>query len=162
MALTVSTRVCSSTSSGESPVYRYSSPPAVTVTVSGSPLSSLMGSAAAPGRLTSTPRFISGAVAMKIVKSPCITSIEGPTLISDLLRRRRRLCSRSATSALLLQPAGVAQQNGGKLLAEALIANFQALDLVGKAVEGDHRRNGGKQPHGGGNQRFGNAGRHQD
>src|SRR5690625_7532754 len=71
-----------------------------------------------------------------------------------MLRRRRRLCSRSATSALLLQPARVTQQNGGKFLAEALIANFQALDLVGKAVEGNHRRNGGKQPHGGGDQRF--------
>ena len=47
----------------------------------------------------------------------------------------------------------------GDFLDERLIADLEAVDLVGVAVVGDHRGNGGEQADGGGDQRLGDAGR---
>ena len=63
------------------------------------------------------------------------------------LRVRRRAC-------------GVALQNGGELFHERVVAHFEAPDLVGVAVEGDHRGNRREQADGRGDQRLGDARRH--
>ena len=43
---------------------------------------------------------------------------------------------------------------------EGVVAHFEPPDLIGVAVEGDDRRNRREQSDGGGDQRFGNSGRH--
>src|SRR3970040_1099307 len=123
----------------------------------------------------STPRFISGAVTMKMISSTSITSMYGTTLISAFslrLRMRRPLAFMAMTMLWWSEGStrdhggrgwrvrqagsmhacgsrlvlmGLAFQDGGELLAERVVAPREPLDLGRVAVVGPHRRNRGEQ-----------------
>src|SRR5688572_8653196 len=118
-----------------------------------------MGCAPALGNSTFTPSASSGAVIMKMISSTSITSMYGTTLISPMRRRRRVFFWTEAMSSSLRAPC-VALQDGGELFHECVVAQLQAAHLVGVAVVRDHRRDGGKQTDGRGDQRLGDARRH--
>src|ERR1700733_535913 len=128
-----------------------------------------IGSAAAFGRSTLMPWVNSGAVIMKTISSTSITSIYGTTLMSPMSRRlplvragisapcphrRRRGWTGTGRYPGRTTP-GIALQNGRQLLHECVVAQFEAARLIGVAVIGHDRRNGGKQADGGGHQRLG-------
>src|SRR5580692_2120161 len=118
--------------------------------------SASIGFAPASGKSTLTPSLSKGAVIMKMISSTNMTSMYGTTLISPINRRRR--CD--VGICLTLHPGGsVTLQDGGELFYKRIEAQLQAADLIGEAVVGDHGGDGGKQTHGRGDQRFGNAGR---
>src|SRR6185503_13499712 len=98
-----------------------------------------------------TAGVTSGAVTMKITSSTSITSTYGTMLISCIGPRLR------CTAGTL--PHGLPVEDVGELLHEAFEARGEALDVVRIAVVRDHRGDRGEQADGGGDQRFGDAGR---
>src|SRR6185369_7636384 len=106
---------------------------------------------------------ISGAVTMKMINSTSITSMNGTMLIS-LMVRRRPPCLETTTGMASVPGrrlgAQVAVQNIGELLDEGLQLDGHPVDVPGEPVVRDHRGNRGEQADRGGDQRFGDAGRH--
>src|SRR3989344_1194087 len=96
------------------------------------------------GRST-TPDGSRGALTMKMISSTSITSMKGTMLIS-LRVRRRRPPPRALSSAISQAPS--AHRDG------------DAVDVAGEAVVGQHRRDGGEQADGRGDQGLGDAGGH--
>src|SRR5678809_518401 len=99
-----------------------------------------------------TAGVTSGAVTMKITSSTSITSTYGTMLISCMGPRLR--------SAGIPLPHRLPVKDVGELFHEALEAVAEPVDVVRIAVVGDHRRNGGEQADGRGDQRLGDARRH--
>src|SRR5438128_5305940 len=108
------------------------------------------------GRST-TPVVISGALTMKMISSTSMTSMNGTMLISLIERRPRprettpgmaRSSARAAGRAL--GRGGVALQDVGELVAEALEADGDAVDVAREAVVGDDRGDGREQADRGG------------
>src|SRR6185295_1062374 len=99
-----------------------------------------------------TAGVTSGAVTMKITSSTSITSTYG-TMLSSCMGPRLR-------SAGIPLPHRLPVKDVGELFHEALEAVAEPVDIVRVAVVGDHRRNGGEQADGGGDQRLGDARRH--
>src|SRR5271167_1722472 len=139
----------------------YKRPRASIVTTSGwcfANKSASIGRAPASGKSTLTPSLSKGAVIMKMISSTSITSMYGTTLISAINLRRRS----GAGIELLLHPdRSVALQNGRELFDEGIEPKFQPAHLVREAIVGNHGGNGRKQPHGRGDQGFGDARRHR-
>src|SRR5688572_30061824 len=124
------------------------------------------------GSLTSTPRFNSGAVTMKMISSTSITSMYGTTLMSALSRRLRMRRPVAVWAMAVLSWYSVQRpkwtmgsivqvrlplQDRGELLAEGVVARSDAVDLGGEAVVRPHRRDRGEQAHRGRDQRLGDA-----
>src|SRR3989344_2360780 len=134
------------------------------------------------GRST-TPDGSRGALTMKMISSTSITSMKGTMLIS-LRVRRRRPPPRALSSAISQAPSAhrvgtgqtarhrglghgcggqrgrVTRQDVGELFHEGLHLDGDAVDVAGEAVVGQHRRDGGEQADGRGDQGLGDAGGH--
>src|SRR5688572_33396653 len=110
------------------------------------------------GSLTSTPRFNSGAVTMKMISSTSITSMYGTTLMSALSRRLRMrrpvaVWAMAILSWCLIQrpkwtmgsivQVRLALQDRSELLAKRVVARGDAVDLGGEAVVGHQRLHSG-------------------
>src|SRR3954469_18337474 len=140
--------------------------------------STLSGPALLCGKSSGTPAVIMGAVTMKMTRSTSMTSMNGVMLISlmALLRRPRRRRRSAAVPwanppdaiAMTLLPLSrepdalvdLARQDGRELVREGFEARLYLGDLGLELVVGEHRRDRGEQADGGGEQRLGDAGRH--
>src|ERR1700761_8972301 len=116
------------------------------------------------GRST-TPVVISGALTMKMISSTSMTAMNGTMLISLLERRPRPRVttpgmSASARAGRALRGGGVALQDVGELVAEAVQRGGDAVDVAREAVVGEDRRDRGGQADRGRDERLGDARRH--
>src|SRR5258705_11038818 len=114
--------------------------------------STAVGLAAARGRLTSIPRYIIGAVSMKISSRTSTTSTSGMMLISARLVPIRRGPWDSSTLNIA---AGSARFRGGttqqveEIHREAFHLDGPVLHAIDEVVVADDRRGGGAQARGG-------------
>ena len=113
------------------------------------------------GRSTGTPTVSSGAVTMKMISRTSITSTNGVTLISPA-----GSCGRDLRSP----PAGFGdrhymrslrrRETRARLHRRSLPCGPRSDQIAGELVVENHRRNGRDKAERGGEQRFGDAGRH--
>src|ERR1700694_991619 len=124
--------------------------------------STAVGLAAARGRFTSMPRYIIGAVSMKIRSRTSTTSTSGMMLISASVGPIRRPSPLSRLKAIF----GDARDLGGgprqeveQLQREAVHLRGPVLHAVDEVVVADHGGDRRAQPGRGGDERFRDAGR---
>src|SRR6266852_1391639 len=125
--------------------------------------STAVGLAAARGRFTSMPRYIIGAVSMKIRSRTSTTSTSGMMLISARVGPIRRPSPLSRLNAIFGDArnlGGGASQEVQQLQREALHLRGPVLDAVDEVVVADHRGDRRTQPRCRRDERFGNAGRY--
>src|SRR4029077_6125822 len=108
------------------------------------------------------PRYIIGAVSMKISSRTRTTSTSGMMLISAMVEPMRRPSPLSKLNAIFghARPLGHApRQEVEQLEREALHLRGPVLHAIDEVVVADHGGDRGAQPGRGGDQRFRNAGR---
>src|SRR5262245_29055652 len=116
------------------------------------------------GRLTSIPRYIMGAVSMKISRSTRTTSTSGMTLISAREPRTRPAASAPASVLIAIlerlhRPEQAALDHVRQLEREVVHLGGPVPDLVHEVVVGDDRRDRRGQAEEGRDQSLGDPGR---
>src|SRR5262245_47224015 len=121
--------------------------------------STAVGLAAARGRLTSMPRYIIGAVSMKMRSSTRTTSTRGMMLISASVAPTRREPPESVLKAIFAQPRGLARprEQVQEIQRKAFHLGGPVLHAIHEVVVADDGGNRRSQAKGGGNQGFGDA-----
>src|SRR5262245_57970159 len=122
--------------------------------------STAVGFDAAFGRLTSIPRYIIGAVSMKISSRTSTTSTSGTILISARLVPTRRASDDSVLNAIFRRASRLGNgpaQDVQEIHREALHLDGPVLHAVDEVVVADDRRNGGAETRGGRDQRLGDS-----
>src|SRR5262245_13105673 len=126
--------------------------------------STAVGLAAARGRLTSMPRYIIGAVSMKISSSTSTTSTSGMMLISASEVPIRRSPSEDwMLNAIFGRPRELrhrTRQDVQEIEAEAIHLRRPVAHAVDGVVVAHDRRDGGGETGRGGDERRRDAGRH--
>src|SRR5262245_3293379 len=123
--------------------------------------STAVGLAAARGRFTSMPRYIIGAVSMKIRSRTSTTSTSGMMLISASVVPMRRPSPPSTLNAIFGNAGDLGSGPGQQvqqLEREAVHLGRPVLHAVDEVVVPDDRRDGGTQTGGGGDERFRDTG----
>src|SRR3954463_7666325 len=128
--------------------------------------STAVGLAAARGRFTSMPRYIIGAVSMKISSSTSTTSTSGMMLISAIdvpMRRSPPPSGDGRLNAIFGRPRQLryrAAQDVQEIQHEAVHLRRPVPHPIDEVVVADDRRDGGREARRGGNQRFRDTRRH--
>src|SRR5690349_8361007 len=126
--------------------------------------STAVGLAAARGRFTSMPRYIIGAVSMKISRSTRTTSTSGMMLISASdVPMRRPPSSDWTLNAIFLSPRELrdrAAEDVEEIEHEAVHLRRPVPHAVDEVVVAHDRRDGRRETGRGGDQRFRDARRH--
>src|SRR5688572_33217864 len=126
--------------------------------------STAVGLAAARGRFTSMPRYIIGAVSMKISRSTSTTSTRGMMLISAIgVPSRRSPSDAPGLNAIF----GRSRQLADRTAEDVQEVQHEPVHLgrpvphaIDEEVVADDRGDGGGETGGGGDQRLRDAGRH--
>src|SRR5262245_36757594 len=152
----------SSVASGSARSFRYRSRSLVIVSTSRSSSADCL--PPDRGRFTSIPRYIMGAVSMKMSRSTRTTSTRGMTLISAREPRTRPPVSAPASVLIAIlerlhRPEQAALDHVGQLEREVVHLGGPVTDLVHEVVVADDRRDGRRQAEEGGDERFRDAGR---
>src|SRR5262249_34503621 len=114
------------------------------------------------GRFTSIPRYIIGAVSMKISSRTSTTSTSGMMLISARVVPIRRVSADSVLTPIFRRAPRLGNgpaQDVQKIHREALHLDRPVLHAIDEVVVADDRRDGGAEARGGRDQRLGDSGR---